>query len=118
MRKFRVNLITAASLMLAFTMTSQAQAGPSAEKLERAGFFCFVAGPSDYVHCWKAEDFSDPAISVMVFNQDGTRFLGTELLIHENQYNDQPCPQDGGDWDYMEVIPYFACHHFYTGHHD
>jgi len=118
MPKFSANLIIGASLMLALTIASPVQAGSTAEKLERAGFVCFVAGPSDFVHCWRAKDFSEPAISVMVFDQDGTRFMGTELLVHEDQYSDQPCPQDGGDWDYMGAIPYFACHHFYTGHHD
>jgi hypothetical protein len=106
------------SLVFIFTASAYAMAGANAEKLERAGFMCFPAGPSDWTHCWKVKDFSQPAIAVKVFSYDGMDFLGTELLIHEDHYSGQPCPQDGGDWEHQVVIPYFACHHFYTGHHN
>ena len=59
------------------------------------------------------------SVPVKVFDAAGTTFLGTELLLHEDVYAGQPCPQDDLDewgvwdlWDFEE--PYFACHHFLT----
>jgi len=92
-------------------------AGNDSEKKSRAGFNCFNAGPSNWTHCWRVKDFSDRAIAVSVYSEDGTAFLGTELLIHEDVYHGRPCPQDGGEWELNPAIPYYACHHFHTGHH-
>lgn len=113
--KTGINIVAGAVLC---AVSGYALAGNNAEKLNRAGFVCFNAGPSNWVHCWRAKDFSDRAIAVKVFSEDGSEFLGTELLIHQDVYNGQPCPQDGGDWELQSGIPYFACHHFHTGHHD
>ena len=111
-------LLPFVALILTLGAAAPSVAGSSAEKLERAGYMCFPAGPNDWIHCWKLRDFSQAAIAVKVFSVDGMEFLGTELLIHEDHYNGHPCPQDGGEWAYQVVLPYYACHHFYTGHHD
>jgi hypothetical protein len=60
-------------------------------------------------------------------NASEAEFLGTELLIHVDLYNGQPCPQlnrPGGEPILYEdlrqtpaPLPYFACHHFETAHH-
>jgi hypothetical protein len=102
-------------------------------QLDRAGWDCFNAGPNMWVHCLPPGAGASPAtISVRVFDtQDvGDReaeFLGTELLIHVDLYNDQPCPQltePGGERVLYEdlrltpePLPYFACHHFETADH-
>jgi hypothetical protein len=56
-------------------------------------------------------------VVVKVFGVPGYPFLGTELLIRDDLYNNQPCPQDGLD-KYEDLsgegLPYYACHHFDT----
>ena len=62
------------------------------------------------------------AVPVMVFSggedgeANGDHFLGTELLL-SNGNKGQPCPQDNLDTWSDAGDPYFACHHFQTGHH-
>ncbi len=93
-------------------------AGNNAEKKANAGFDCFEGPPPNlWTHCWRVKDFSEPAIAVKVYSEDGAEFLGTELLIREDLYGGQPCPQDGGEWAHIEGLGYYACHHFHTGHH-
>lgn len=88
-------------------------------KLENAGWFCFPA--QGFVHCVPDGDavFSGEANASTVLAFEGDEFLGTELLIHQDLYNGQPCPQDevtGGDGGYIDLsgqgLPYFVCHHF------
>lgn len=65
---------------------------------------------------------SGAATSTVLSWSTGTgEFWGTELLIHEDRYNGQPCPQDEVDGESAEYIhvselgdplPYFVCHHF------
>ena len=103
------------------TASSLAAAGFTADKMERAGYACFNAGPesTNWMHCLKPEHLGNPAVPVKVFSEDGSQFLGTEQLLHEDVYADKPCPQDGlFDWVPSEdLLGYFACHHFHTGHH-
>lgn len=94
--------------------------GHTADQLERAGFVCFPAGPSNWIHCLHADKIENenPSVPVKVFSVDGSEFLGTELLLHEDIYAGQPCPQDDLNlWEPQPGIPYMACHHFLTGHH-
>jgi len=110
----RACLVTLAAL--AFSGT--AWAGHVPAQLERAGYFCFNAGPSNFTHCLKAEQFGYPAVPVKVFSEDGNDYLGTEMLLREDIYKGQPCHQDGLDyWEYNGDIGYYACHHFYTDQH-
>ena len=112
-------MVSLAAIML-FASGSTAQAGQTAEKLERAGYFCFNAGPSNFKHCLLLRHSGNPVIPLKIFSPNGSEFLGTELLLREDIYAGQPCPQDGIDpWDFLgENMPYFACHHFHTHHND
>lgn len=115
LNKILFAIISATTL---FVLSGSAIAGNNAEKKAKAGFACFNAGPSNWTHCWRAKDFSEPAIPVSVYSEDGSEFLGTELLIRQDLYHGQPCPQDGGEeWELNESLGYYACHHFETGHH-
>ncbi len=78
-----------------------------------------IIGPSNWTHCVLERHFGNPVIPVKVLSEDGGQLLGTEQLLREDIYSGQPCPQDGLDfWDFLgEEFPYFACHHFHTGHH-
>ena len=112
-------MMSLATIML-FASGGTAQAGQTAEKLERAGYLCFNAGPSNFTHCLLERHFGNPVIPVKIFSPDGSEFLGTEQLLREDIYAGQPCPQDGIDpWDFVGPdLPYFACHHFHTHHND
>ena len=115
LRKMILIALSAGTLLLA--SAGSAVAALTAEQLVSAGFLCQVAGPHDWVHCFNGQLIGRgrAPIPVMVFSGDGSLFLGTEHLIHENVYAGQPCPQDGLDqWEYVGVIPYYACHHFAT----
>ena len=109
------------SLVAIGLFASSAGAGDlTAEQLSRAGFDCFNAGPSNWVHCTNFRQLGKPAVRVLVFSEDGGTFLGTEQLLRPDIYlrGSPPCPQDGADmWDFNEDVQYYACHHFDTGHH-
>lgn len=92
----------------------------TANQLEKAGFDCFPAGPSNWIHCMDLDKLlsGKKSVQVKVFSEDGSEFLGTELLLHGDVYAGQPCPTDELNlWGVLEGTPYMACHHFLTGHH-
>ena len=98
-----------------YAVSQSAAAVTSATKLENKGYICFKAGPSLWTHCLKESLLAKGhAVPVMVF--DGEVFLGTELLL-SNGNKGQPCPQDNLDAWSDAGEPFFACHHFQTGHH-
>ena len=109
------------SIALAFSslaVSNNASADNTSDKLANAGFFCVNAGPSSFLHCLGLRHFGKPSVPVMVYSEDGSQFLGTELLLRPDIYAGQPCPQDSGEqWDYNADLDYMACHHFHTGHH-
>lgn len=120
MRKMIAVLIAMLLLLLAFT---GAYAGYTSQQLANAGFTCVNTGPYNLTHCFPPyitfpNDLGSgkyKTVQVKVFNEAGTTFLGTELLVRADLYNGQPCPQDGGTYDDLRVspgLPYFACHHF------
>lgn len=124
MKLTTVGVLGALVLLLLAATVGYAQ-GHTADQLEEAGWTCFPIpiGGVVWIHCFPpATDLSgDPpaTIQVKVFDEPGHPFLGTELLIRADLYNDQPCPQDGKDtYDDLseEGLPYFACHHFDTSH--
>ena len=54
-----------------------------------------------------------PSIVLRVYFPDGS-FAGTELLLRDDLYKGQPCPQDDlATWDALP-FGYHACHHFDT----
>ncbi len=116
------------ALVLVLLAVTVASAGHTSDQLVNAGWTCVPAGPSSWTHCFSPSvDFPDDLFSgnrktlqVKVFGVEGSPFLGTELLIHSDLYNDNepPCAQDGGGaYDPLAGTPYMACHHFHTGHH-
>lgn len=116
-RSVRLTLL-AVSLITLNLVAAQANAGVTAEKLDRAGYTCFATGPYDWIHCLRFEKFGYPSVPVKVFDEEGMEFLGTELLLRYDVYEGQPCPQDElEEWEFLETPPYYACHHFKTGHH-
>lgn len=121
LKLFRITTLLVAALAF-FVASGTVVAGQTAAKLERAGYECFNDGPSNWTHCWRANKIGNPVIPVKVFTELGSEFLGTELLLRDDIYAGQPCPQDGLEfWDHIdfgEGLGYFACHHFYTGHHN
>lgn len=112
------NLSIALLTSLALLASTPALGGVTATKLEQAGYACFNSGPSNWIHCLRPGKFGFPSVPVKVFSEDGNEFLGTEQLLRYDVYKGQPCPQDELDeWDYLGDPPYYACHHFHTGHH-
>lgn len=113
-----VRIVTPLIVTLCLFGGTTTAGGLTSEQLVRAGYICGEAGPNDWIHCFLARKFGQPSIPVKVFSQDGTEFLGTELLLRADKYRgNQPCPQDGLDiWDPFAVEGYLACHHFDTGH--
>lgn len=119
MNRTMATLVAVAALLVT-AMAGAAAAdnrGLTAQKLQNAGWDCFELPLG--LHCTQDVDAlfagEATAVHVMVFAHDGDEFLGTELLIHDDVFNDQPCPQDGGA--YLDVAgPYWACHHYETSH--
>jgi hypothetical protein len=117
--------ILAAMVLLLLAVTVAGAAGHTSDQLANAGWDCIPAGPSLWIHCAPPSvDFPEDVgkgeratIQVKVFGVSGSPFLGTELLVRADLYNDNtPCAQDGGG-EYGTLAGYRTCHHFYTGHH-
>jgi len=106
-----VSIIIALLLMMVAVATVSA-AGHTSSQLENAGWVCEIAGPNFWTHCMKKNPADGPStIPVKVFSNDGSDFLGTELLIRADLYNGQPCPQEGGGEYFLLPFGYYACHH-------
>jgi hypothetical protein len=120
-RQMRKKLLFVVVLLVLLTSTVVAASarGNDADQLSNAGWTCVVAGPHDWVHCFKPGfDGTGESQIVKVFTGDGDTFLGTELLIRADLYAGQPCVTDGGG-DYAELFgvladDYYACHLFDT----
>jgi hypothetical protein len=107
-------------LMSAVTVfaSSASAGGHTAGQMERAGYDCINFPPHGWKHCLDFDALvagEAVVIPVKVFSEDGSEFLGTELLLHEAVYRAQPCPQNDMDvWDGPNDFGYYACHHFNT----
>jgi hypothetical protein len=116
-----VGIMLTLSLLLVLAGAALA-AGHTAGQLSNAGWACFPAGPHGWTHCTppgKSIPTLPETVQVKVFGDGGSHFLGTEILVRADIYNDQPCMTDGGGlYDDLsgEGLPYFACHHFDTDH--
>ena len=122
MLTLRVISVLAAMLLLLLAFSVVYAHGHTADQLDKAGWACGPAGPHDWIHCFPPAARGNPStIQVKVFGVEGHPFLGTEILIHKDRYNGQPCMTDGGG-PYEPLfpdppnIPYYACHHFDTDH--
>ena len=104
-------------LLLLIVVSTVSAHGNNSDRLTKAGWTCFNAGPNNWTHCTAPGKSmtSGKVGNVMVFGVDGHPFLGTEILISAEVYNDQPCATDGGGL-YHELGPWMACHHFDTSH--
>lgn len=116
MRRIPLLVALIAGLALA-TGTSAGARGPAHTQLADRGWACITAGPHGWVHCFPpGSGASDRSIPVLVFDTTDTTvdgpLLGTELLIHDDVFAGQPCPQDGGVYEPVAGTPYWACHHF------
>ncbi len=118
----RIVLLATAAAVMALAMALSAgivaAQAPGPAQLVQRGWTCFdVSGPLG-VHCQPpGADASDATIPLKVYDtQDPTAeqapFLGTEILIREDLYHGQPCPQEG--LEEYELLPngYYACHHY------
>ena len=117
--------ILIAMVLLLLAVTVAGAAGQTSGQLANAGWDCETVGIG--VHCVPPPvDFPEDvgkgeraAIPVKVFSNDGSTFLGTELLIRADLYqkgksqSPRPCPQDGLD-EYADLGNYRACHHLDT----
>jgi len=122
--RFVVLAMLAAAIVLAVSVlasdTGAVEAhGNSPAKRQNAGWFCVnVEGLG--VHCFPpGSGASGASMPVQYFDTTDPSdthgaFLGTEILIHQDIYHGQPCPQEDSD-DYHDLsgdgLPYFACHH-------
>jgi hypothetical protein len=106
------------SVVLLLLAVSPVFAGHTSSQLERAGWVCDNAGPNNWVHCFPPGAFSSlTTLTVKVFSVDGNTFLGTEILIQDGYYHDQPCiAEGGGPFTFLPQaatgLPadYWACH--------
>lgn len=106
------------SLLAAIPIVALANQGkPSMENLVAHGWDCPILG--EY-HCFNpvsVNSMNTSSIQVLVFELNG-KFLGTEVLWREDLYlhGMQPCPADEILTPDDIGIPYYACHHYDTGH--
>lgn len=107
--------ITSAALALAIAVPVSAH-GVSPAKLAAAGWECFnVEGLG--VHCFPPGHHASTAtLTVLYFAttdpaDTDAPFSGTELLLREDLYHGQPCPQEGTDSWHLLPFGYYACHH-------
>jgi hypothetical protein len=133
----RCTKITPALLtgLLAAGLASLAVAVPASAvttaQLERAHWDCVPAPPvTDELHCARPGGldrmFSGQArtLPMLVFDESGKTFLGTEINVRGDIFNHQPCPKDPPSYRYTHLdfledllgIDYWACHHFDSDH--
>ncbi len=121
MHKYKFSVLASLMVVSLLAIQTAHARGLSNTRMMQQGWFCFTAGPNNWVHCINpAAAFDEKALNVMVFDStdpgaDGP-FLGTELLIHETVFAEQPCPQDSGEYEALAGLPYYACHHYDTSH--
>jgi hypothetical protein len=122
MKRLLTTMSVVAALMLA--LAPAAIAGPgggkgySSDQLANAGWFCDILGPNNWTHCFSPgkKSASAKATNVKIFSEDGSTFLGTEILLSADVYNGQPCTTDDGEpYSYVPPLNAYACHHFQTG---
>ena len=120
--------------LLAVMLASLAVAVPasavSTSQLERAHWTCIPAPPVTLeLHCARSDRLQRffraevRTLTMLVFDESGTTFLGTELNLREDvwQKGEPPCPTDPPDFEYTDLfpifgLPYRACHRFDSDH--
>ena len=135
MKRTITALTLVAAMLLLLAPAASAGAPPTASDAQERGYTCFTAGPDDWTHCVRAEQFGNKLVKVRIFspaefNEDGlivaggSVFLGSEDLVLDTAYDGRACPEDnlavwdgplGPDLDGDGEGDYFACHRFDTG---
>ena len=123
MRRWLLVLFVTAT-MLAMSAGSVAAKGPQPGNLEDHGWTCFFV-PTLGVHCappgvgWASPPEVERATQLLYWfdsteadvSETDLAFSGTELIVSNDQYNDQRCPQEGmANWHDLPFIGR-ACHH-------
>ena len=128
----RLAISIAAAALLIIAGTTPAVAGPKPDRLADAGWTCF-----EHLEAWHCGPNVDelfagenpPRVTMLTWGLDDAgepdEFWGTELLVHDDVYAGQPCPQDplqvlgdGTPGAYVDVarlgvpMPYVVCHRF------
>lgn len=115
LRRLVSTTIAAAALALAAVAPVSAH-GVSPAKLTSAGWECFNV-PVLGVHCLPPGHHASTAtLTVLYFDTDNVAatdapFSGTELLLRQDLYRGQPCPQEDRDTWTLLPFGYYACHH-------
>lgn len=147
MKRLTLTIVVLGVLLLGGTVTAfatgpQGESGPKGPKsLIDKGWACFAAKEFGvWAHCAPpGEDtFSGPptlkALNFATFDlREDAEFMGTEIAIRDDLFQDQPCPQgvhsDGSTPGTYEFLPgaaldlfappgtdpmpdYWSCHHF------
>jgi len=119
-----VGLLAAAAL----AASGEPAGAVSQQKLEKAGWTCIAPLPvTDELHCARpgglARLFSGQAktMNLLVFDDSGKEFLGTEFNVRGDIFHGQPCPTDPPTYEYTYLGPifgldYWACHRFDSDH--
>jgi hypothetical protein len=120
-------LLTAALASLVLVLPASAV---TTSQLERAHWTCIPAPPVTLqLHCARSDRLEGffagevRTLSMLVFDESGTTFLGTEFNMREDiwQKGQPPCPTDPPDFEYENLMPIFglpyrACHRFDSDH--
>jgi hypothetical protein len=126
----RLTIITG---LLAVVLASLAVVVPASavttSQLERAHWTCIPAPPVTLeLHCARSDRLERffraevRTLTMLVFDESGTTFLGTEFNMREDiwQKGQPPCPtEDTGEYTNLFPIfglPYRACHRFDSDH--
>jgi hypothetical protein len=94
--------------------TQPVRAFASAKSLRRAHWFCFPVTQEQLIHCAPPGYLqrNEPDVPLVVFDREGTTFLGTEDLIRNDVYDGKKCPFEGGGRYHATPKGYVACHEF------
>ena len=128
----RLLAVAVCTVLLSAAAAMPAAAGPPPDALEDAGWTCFEH--LDAWHCGPDVDElfagAEPnTVTMLTWGLDDEgepdQFWGMELLVHDDVYAGQPCPQDplsvlgdGTPGAYVDVadlgvpMPYVVCHRF------
>ncbi len=117
--------VTRSGLMLALAVSAFGVAaaaatadGVTAAQLQAQGWTCRIPAGETLLNC--RSPGSEPLlagpteVNFLVFDANGTTFLGTEHLIRADLYAGQPCQgTPNGTYQYIPVGPgYYGCYHF------
>jgi hypothetical protein len=119
----RITLMVTVALVMALMMAvgagSAGAQGNNPAHLSSKGWNCFNV-PGQGLHCQPpGAGNSSAAIPLKVYDTEDPEaeeasFLGTEILIREDLYAGQPCPQEGTASYTRLPFGYYYCHHYDT----